>query len=275
MPEEIDTSITQKVSGRPLSTSDGLMLMTSPSETTEISIEPPSPPNVALKTTKKQATTVKAKSANVGGISRIHVLENQCRQLALSLFFHETAPVRSIGFTSSIDGEGKSFLSAVTAKVLSEVSSIPVTLVECNWHHSTLHEYYDLPSKPGLAEWLRGACNEADIRHQINHNLTIIPAGDGQQDVIRFLQQIRQKGLVDALAFSNELLIVDLPAIVTTHYGLLAASVVEALFIVVQAGVTPEHVIKETCTQLMNLPVQGFVLNQVKSSIPDWIRQIL
>jgi Mrp family chromosome partitioning ATPase len=215
------------------------------------------------------------KSANKGSMSTARILENQCRQLAISVFFHQTAPVRSIGFTSSIDGEGKSFLSAVTAKALAEVSSTPVALVECNWHHATQHEYYDLPSKPGLAEWLRGECNKAAIRHQINHNLTVIPAGDGQQDAIRLLQQISRKGLIDSLALSNELLIVDLPAIITTHYGLLAASVVEALFIVVHAGVTPEPMITKTCTQLMNLPVQGFVLNQVESSIPGWIRQIL
>ncbi len=270
MPEEIDTA-TQKLSGKPLLLKEVSTLITSPSETAVVPLEvspPPAPPEV----TPRAAET---KSANKGRTSKISALENQCRQLVLSLYFRETAPVRSIGFTSSIDGEGKSFLSAVTAKVLSEVSPIPITLVECNWRHSTLHESYDLPSKPGLAEWLRGECNEQAIQHQINHNLTIIPAGDGEQDAVRFLQQIRHRGLLDTLGLSNGLLIVDLPAIATTYYGSLAASLVEALFIVVRAGVTPRTLIKETCTQLINLPVQGFVLNQVESSIPGWIRQLL
>src|SRR5947209_8212789 len=37
------------------------------------------------------------------------MLEKQCRQLCLSLFFREVEPIRSLGFTSSVDGEGKSF----------------------------------------------------------------------------------------------------------------------------------------------------------------------
>src|SRR6266566_7851781 len=137
MPEEIDTA-TQKLSGKPLLLKEVSTLRTSPSETAVVPLEvspPPAPPEV----TPRAAET---KSANKGRTSKISALENQCRQLVLSLYFRETAPVRSIGFTSSIDGEGKSFLSAVTAKAISEVSPIPVTLLECNWQHATLHEYY-------------------------------------------------------------------------------------------------------------------------------------
>src|ERR1700751_6024901 len=68
-------------------------------------------------------------------LAAIQSLEQQCRQLALPLFFHETSPVRSIGFTSAIEGEGKSFLAAATARTIAEVSPVPVTLLECNWQH--------------------------------------------------------------------------------------------------------------------------------------------
>jgi len=77
------------------------------------------------------------------------------------------------------------------------------------------------------------------------------------------------------LAHSGDLLIVDLPAIMTTAYGSLAASLVESLVVVVRAGVTPEAVIAETCMQLMDLPVQGVILNQLESRIPRWIRNLL
>jgi len=33
--------------------------------------------------------------------------------------------------------------------------------------------------------------------------------------------------------------------------------------------------IAETCSQLKDLPVHGLLLNQVESSIPRWLRQIL
>lgn len=211
----------------------------------------------------------KYKLANARG------LQERCRQLCLDLFFDEHAPVRSLGFTSSVGREGKTFLAAVTAGALANDSSNPVTLVECNWKHPSLHEFYGFTSIPGLAEWLRKECSESDIRHKVSHNLTVIPAGDGKQDAVKLLQLIRQKGLMGTLAHSNDLLIMDLPAIVDTAYGSLAAGLVESLIIVVRAGMTPEALVTETCTQLNDLPIHGVILNRVESRIPRWLRQIL
>jgi Mrp family chromosome partitioning ATPase len=183
--------------------------------------------------------------------------------------------VRSLGFTSSIKGEGKSFLAMVTAKVLANDSSNPVTLLECNWEHPSLHESFGYPLTPGLAEWLRGQCSETTIRHQVSRNLTFISAGDGKQDAVKLLQQIRQKGLLDLLAHSGDLLIVDLLPIMTTSYASLAASLVNALMVVVCAGVIPEGLLAEALKRMIDLPVEGIILNQVESRIPRWIRQIL
>jgi Mrp family chromosome partitioning ATPase len=209
------------------------------------------------------------------GAGDIYLLREQCRQLCLSLFLSEHAPVRSIGFTSPLNGEGKSFLALVAADVLANDSSEPVTLLECNWDNPFLHQHFGFAATPGLAEWLHGECSETDILHRISRNLTVIPAGDGKGDAVALLQHIRQRGLVNMLGRSNELLVVDLPSIITTAYGTLAASLVESLVVVVRAGVTPDTVIAEACTRLNDLPVHGLVLNQVASRIPRWIRPLL
>ncbi len=201
--------------------------------------------------------------------------QERCRQLCLSLFFREHAPVRSLGFTSSIDGEGKSFLALITAQVLAHDSTEPVTLIECNWEHPGLHEYFGIPATPGLAEWLRGTCSEDDIRYQVDDNLTVIPAGNGSQDAVKLLKQIQQQGLAKTFKYSNELFILDLPPIITTGYGSLAASLSESIVIVMRAQVIPDKMIAETCTQLKDLPIHGIILNQGESQIPGWIRQLL
>src|SRR5205807_5586521 len=97
-----------------------------------------------------------SKLINKRDAAEAQMLQEQCRQLCLSVFFREHAPVRSLGFTSSIGGEGKSFLAMLTSRVLAIDSSDPVTLVECNWSHPSLHESFGCPAVPGLAEWLRG-----------------------------------------------------------------------------------------------------------------------
>ncbi|MEO7020961.1 MAG: CpsD/CapB family tyrosine-protein kinase [Ktedonobacteraceae bacterium] len=203
-------------------------------------------------------------------------LLEQCRQLCLSLFSRESHPVRSLGFTSSMGGEGKSFLALVTAQVLAQDSIEPVTLIECNWEHPTLHEHFDIPATPGLAEWLRGTCQESAIRYQVNDNLTIIPAGDGMQDAVKLIKRARQHGFAKMFGRTNELFILDLPPVITSSYGSLAASLAETVVVVVRSEAVPANVLAETCMQLKeHSSLHGIILNQRNSHIPRWIQQLL
>ena len=204
------------------------------------------------------------------------MFQERCRQLCLSIFFQEHSSVRSLGFTSAIGGEGKSFLSLVTANILAADSGSPVTLLECNWEHPSIHEHYKLSPTPGMAEWLRHECTSDDIQYQIGPNLRVIPAGNGKKDAVRLLQLVRQKGLLNMFAPNNSgLLIVDLPPVVTAAYGQLAANLLDAVVVVVHAGVTPNTLVEETCSKLKEASVHGIVLNQLHSSIPRWLRQVL
>src|SRR5690242_16054953 len=47
-------------------------------------------------------------------------LRERCRQLYAATFFREQHPVRSLGFTSAIRGEGKTYLARMTATVLAD-----------------------------------------------------------------------------------------------------------------------------------------------------------
>lgn len=235
-----------------------------------------SSPEVPAQLVSVKQSKTRSQSVSTRDAANASALQERCRQLCLSLFFREHAPVRSLGFTSATAGEGKSFLTTVMASVLAKDVSNPVTLLECNWEHPSLHEQFGIPSTPGVAEWLRGDCDETAIRHRIDPNLTVIPAGEGRPDAVKLAQRLRQQGLLAAFTNSpNELLVVDLPAIVTCAYGSLLASLVESLIIVVRAGVTTDRMLVETCAQLKDRPVEGVILNQVASRIPRWIRQVL
>lgn len=205
----------------------------------------------------------------------MQMIQERCRQLCYSLFFREHRPVRSVGFTSSIDGEGKSFLSLATAQVLAHDTNEPVTLVECNWEHPSLHQYFGIPATPGLAEWLRGTCDEDDIRYQVEDNLTLIPAGNGSQDPMKLLKLMQQVGLHNYFSHKDSLFVVELPSILTAGYGSLAASLVESVIIVVHTQIITDRMLTETYSQIKNLPVHGIILNQRESRIPHWIQQIL
>lgn len=214
------------------------------------------------------------KIVNKRELANAQMFQEQCRRLCLSLFASDQTPIKSLGFTSSISGEGKSFLAAVTARLLARDTLEAVTLIECNWDHPTLHEAFGISASPGLAEWLHGTCDEQEIRYEASENLTVIPAGDGARDAVRLLKRVQQHGL-QKLFKPNELVIIDLPPVITTSYGSLAASLVETVVIVVRSEVTPNRMLLETCAQLKDVPIHGIIINQGNSRIPRWIRQIL
>lgn len=203
------------------------------------------------------------------------MLRERCRQLNLSLFFRERDPIRSLGFTSSIGGEGKSFLALLTARILARDSHEPVTLIECNWEHPDVHKQLGIPSTPGLAEWLGGTCEEGDIRYHVDNNLSVIPAGNGKQDAVNLLKKVYQQGLLKMFKNPNELYIVDLPPVITSGYGPLAARMVETVVLVVRSEVVSESMLAETCVQLKDSSIHGVILNRVNSRVPRWIQQLL
>ncbi len=205
----------------------------------------------------------------------VQELRTRFKQLGVSLFFQDEPAVRSLGFTSAIGGEGKSFLARLTAEVMAENASVPVTLLECNWENPTFSLIYNLPPAPGLSEWLCGQCSLEAIRRQVARSLTIIPAGNNTYNATQLLRTFQQRGVCSVLSNPSEVLVIDLPATVTTAYGPLAAQLPDALILVVRMGVTPESFVAEACYHLRDSQVYGVVFNQVASRIPAWLRRIL
>jgi Mrp family chromosome partitioning ATPase len=224
---------------------------------------------------KEQAASTKGHKNKARELLNAQALRERCRQLCTTTFFREHSTIRSLGFTSATAGEGKTLLALATATVLANDSGRPVTLLECTWERPRLQELFDLPRGQGLAEWLRGECSEEAIRYRVSPELTVIPAGDAAGQAMKLIHLLSERQLLSRLPSSQELFILDLPPLVTSGYGALAASLADSLILVVHAGVTSEVLVSEACAQLRDLPVQGILLNQIESHIPRWIRQLL
>lgn len=225
--------------------------------------------------TSKRDALIQLMRGNGRNPAGMEELRQQGRRLSVSLFLREHSPVRSVGFTSAVAGEGKSLLALTTAAVLAEDSAEPVLLLDANWEHPTVHERFGLPSTPGLAEWLRGECREEEVRHEVAENLSVVAAGDGRTDAVKLLRRLRELSAAYKVTSTPALIVCDLPPILTCGYGALAASSVESVLLVVRAGVTPEEMVAEACDRLQDLPVEGVVLNQIASHIPRWLQRIL
>ncbi len=209
------------------------------------------------------------------GDPRALLVQNQCLKLCLNIFNRAQRHTRSLGFTSAIPGEGKTFLATVAATTLAKRSHRPVTLVDCNWENPEVHERFGVPNSPGLAEWLRRECDLAEIRHTVSPSLTVIPCGDDLQDSLALAERFRAIGSSAILTSPDELMIVDLPSVLTTDYSAIVSASLDAVLLVVRAGVTQEAYIAEANRELSDAAVEGAVLNATHSSIPRWLLRLL
>lgn len=226
-------------------------------------------------TTTNHRYTSAAKNNGAASDPHVRLIQNQCLKMSLNLFNRPQRHTRSLGFTSAIPGEGKTLIASLTASALADRSHRSVTLVDCNWENPSLHAQLGVPNSPGLAEWLRRECDLADIRHSISPYLTVIPSGDASQDALALAERFRAIGATAILTLPEELLIADLPSALTTDYGALIAQALDAVLLVVRAGVTQEAYIAEASRELMEASVEGTVLNATRSSIPRWLLRLL
>lgn len=204
-----------------------------------------------------------------GSIAR---LQDQVLHAALPLFFAEQNPLHSLGITSAVASEGKTLAALLFSNALATSSRRPVVLVECDWDRPTLSHDLNLPAAPGLAEWLRGTCDRSDIRHQVMSNLTVVPAGLGGADAMTALAELHRPELRERLADPDEIIILDLPSVLGSYYGKLAARLADALFLVVRAGSTPASFVARACDELKEMRVEGIILNQVQTRVPRWLQ---
>lgn len=235
-----------------------------------------SPQSVAAMITKDRAVvTKKPRSLSERESGSIARLQAGFLHACLPLFFAEQDPVHTVGVTSAVSGEGKTLAALLVSHALATNSRRPVLLVECDWQRPTLSRDLSLPASPGLSEWLRGTTDRSEVRHQIMSNLAVVPAGMGGADAMTALAELRRSELHERLADPDELMILDLPSVLGSYYGTLAARLAESLFLVVRAGSTPSSFVTRAIDELKQLRVEGIILNQVQTRVPRWLQSLL
>ena len=229
----------------------------------------------SLVATNGALTPQKTRALSKHDSSSIARLQEQFLHASLPLFFDDNAPLHALGVTSAVAGEGKTMAALLVSHALATNSRRPVVLVECDWDHPSLSHDLNLPASPGLAEWLRGATDRSEIRHQVMPNLTVVPAGLGGPDAMTALAELHRPELRERIADPDEIIILDLPSVLGSYYGKLAARLAEALLLVVRAGSTPASFVTRACDELKDMRVEGIVLNQVQTRIPRWLQGLL
>jgi Mrp family chromosome partitioning ATPase len=155
---------------------------------------------------------------------------------------------KRIGFISTIQGEGVSFLATTLGLLLTHDTPKTVCLVELNWWSGSGGD-----ASPGVSDVVKDRANLSEV---------LISTGNPGLTMLR-----------PELDEENEHLILDLPAMSSSADALTLAQKANAVIFVVQQGVTPEAEAKHALDQLQGLNVLGAILNRSSSRVPAFVRR--
>lgn len=177
----------------------------------------------------------------------------------------EKQALRSLLVTSALPAEGKSFVAANLAQVISRQHERRTLLIDGDLRKSRLHVPLGAPHAPGLAEYLRGDLDEYGVIQQSPEaGLFFIPGGEPPSNPAELLANGRLQQLLENAAGAFDWIIVDSPPTVPVADASLLARLVDGVLFVVRAGFTPYDLAQKACDEFRDKHLVGAVLNRME-----------
>lgn len=175
---------------------------------------------------------------------------------------------KKILITSSIEGEGKSFIAANLASSLS-LTGKKVILVDIDLHNPGLGKFFGIKEQNGISEYLIGKKNIEQIIYRIsdNENLFYISSGNLQQDSSELLENGKIKLLIDQLDKEFDVIIIDTAPVVLITDAYLLSSLCDMTLYVTRHKFTPKMLIERMDNNMIINPIKnpGIIFNGVKT----------
>lgn len=173
-------------------------------------------------------------------------------------------PVRTIGVTSSMPGEGKT-TTAINLAIVSSMSlGRRVLLVDCDMRRPKVHAALGLRPECGLAEILtgEGTLDRAVLKVE-GTNLAVLPVRSTPSNPSELLASDRMRALVEELARSYDQVIFDTPPTLAIPDAKIMSELMDGIVFVVRANATPREDVASALDVLDRRRVLGLVLNDV------------
>lgn len=194
-----------------------------------------------------------------------HVLD-ECRRLLSRIQpVEDTSPI-IVGVTSAISGEGKTTIALGLALVVASDIDEPVCLIELDFDHSSLTQRLEAAGQTTGNEWMLMSNLTIRTAEQIQAESTV---GNPSRLIKHWIDDRK----MEQLKTKARLIVLDLPALNTTSYGIASTILADRVLLVIRANVTPEVEIKKAVAGLEPERVAGVVLNGTTTDIPRWLRQ--
>lgn len=186
------------------------------------------------------------------------------------LFSSIDEPVKSILMTSSMSGEGKSFVSANLAVAFAQ-AGVKVLIVDCDLRRGRQHKIFNIDNEQGLSNLLLDDVDKnykKYIKKTRYENIYVLPMGIVPPNPSELLASAKNKQLAKLLKQKFDLVIYDGVPVGGLTDSIIMADLVDKIVIVSAYKITPVEFLANTNKALEKFKdkIAGVILNKFPSS---------
>ncbi len=176
--------------------------------------------------------------------------------------------LKTILVTSSIPGEGKSFISANLAISFAEAGK-KTLVVDCDLRKGRLHKIFNVDGSKGLSSLLIGEVSKYKkfIQPTDNKNLFVLPRGIYPPNPSELLNSKKNSKLIETLKDNYDIIIFDGAPVMGLSDSLIISSLVDKVLLVASLNEAQRTEIKNTKKDLENIDahIAGVVVNNINA----------
>lgn len=202
-------------------------------------------------------------------------LSEAYRQLRTSILLSTAghAP-KSLLITSSLPSEGKTTTATNTAISLAQTGA-KVLIVDADMRRPRLHAVFNIPNGEGLSTLLSSESTDADVTRVVKTDegtkMHILTSGPIPPNPAELIGSEQMASLLKRLQKNYTHVVIDSPPITSFTDGVLIASMVDGVILVVHSGKSSRQVVRRAKLLLQDVGsrILGVVLNNVNLRSQD------
>ena len=171
---------------------------------------------------------------------------------------------RSILITSSLQGEGKSFVAANLAVSIAMNVNKHVLLIDCDLRKPDLNRIFGLGDVPGLSDYLEERRDLASLLQRTDvERLSLLPGGPIPINPSELMSSERMSEMLEEVKhrYNDRLIVIDSPPPLLAAETSYLARQVDGIVLVVQYGKTPREDVEDLMDTVGSEKILGAVIN--------------
>jgi protein-tyrosine kinase len=175
---------------------------------------------------------------------------------------------RTIMITSTLPGEGKTFVACNLAASIALGINEYVLLIDCDFRHPQMHAMLGISNEEGLYEYLSGKKKLGDLLiHTKVEKLSLLTAGNAAPNPSELLASTMMKEFLEEVKerYQDRYVIIDAPPSQVVTDTSILANYVDGIIFVIKSQKSPRQTVQKSIESLKN-KILGIVFNGYSES---------